>query len=361
MKQFIRQGIIVLVAGLAIAFAATVEELLNQMNPMLGDGAARTELRKMSRDVMVPPVDASARSDHETALINGLDLNLDDAIKADAIRELQIVGTGTCVARLGEIIATSNETLYEPATQALMAIYQTTHDPNIWAVVRTAMASATGDRLGTLIKAAGSIRDRDPATQQLLLANAVENDWSLRGAALRSLAQIGDLGARDALANALTTAGDSYELARIITWNLSYARRLAERNLKADGTEVANDINTYAQNNTLGGCQGSVHVLMCADATLSEIPDIPVSVKRKIGKASGEAPAIQIESGFKINILAEGAYEISLMDIMGKTLWSQKGSEPGAYTIPKSLVSAGVYAIQVKSGRKIVKRHVVFH
>jgi len=361
MKQLIKQGIIILTAGLVLSPAATVEELLNQMNPGLGDGAARTELHQMTREVMAPPVDATARLAHETALLNGLDLNLDDAIKADVLRELRLVGSSASVAKLGTIISSDNGDLYGPATTALVSIYQTTSDPDIKAALRTAMASATGHKLATLIKAAGSLQDTDPATLQIFLTNAAQTDWLLRGAALRSLAESGDPGAHDALANALTTAANSYELARIITWNLVYAKRLAQRNLKDNGTTVSNEIKTFAQNNTLGGCQGNVHVLTCADATLSEIPNIPVSVKQQTGKAAGSAPVIQIEKGFRINILAQGSWELSLTDLMGRVLWTQKGAEAGTFTIPKSLVSAGVYAIQAKSGNQTMIQHVVFH
>jgi hypothetical protein len=359
MKRLTKLGILLL-AALALSTAATVEELLNQMDPMLGDGAARIELFQKTREVMTPPVDPAAREAHETALLNGLDLNVDDAIKADVIRELRLVGTEASVARLGELIAGDNETLYVPAMQTLLDIYQSTQDPNVKVVVRTAMASATGGRLATMIKAAGSMQDTDADVQQILLENAANQDWALRGVSLRSLARIGDAGARTVLADALTTAANSYELSKIITWNLLYAKRLAERNLKDSGTEVANDIRTFAENNTLGGCQGSVHAIMCADVALSEIPDIPISVKQ-IGKETENSPAVKVDKGFKINILAQGAWEISLKDVMGKVLWSRKGSEPGAYRIPKSLVSPGVYAVELKSGDETMIQHVVLH
>jgi HEAT repeat protein len=380
MKLIMQQGILIL-TGFALAFSGPADAIIDKMistydyqclawetdswgsrncTEWTTDYQARIDLRQMSMDVMAPPVIEANRAAYETDLINGLNKNLHPTIKALIMGELELVGKEGCVDALKAFL--DDDDLYEHATEALVKVYRVTGDENVKAAIRTPMASAEGKKLVNLMKAAGSIRDRDAGTQDILLANAGKSDWSLRGTALRSLANIGDPRARQALADALSTT-NSYEKSKIITWNLLYARRLAERNLKDDATAVANGIKTYAQTNTLGGCDGSTSFLMAADYTLSEIPDIPVSAK----KMPGAADKVKLDilssknNGLIINIQFKEDYHISIADVMGRVIWSKEGSRSSNHTVPRSIFGAGVYTINVKSGDTHSSKHIVLY
>ena len=364
MKRIAKQGLLIL-AGVGLAFSGPAQSLINQLKvaSVGGDATVRIDLRQMTRDVMAPPVNEARRLEHETDLLNGLNTVTDDnqaTVRAHLIRELQMVGRAASVDPLASYL--DNNNLYEPALQALIVIFNATGDENVRAVIRTAMAGASGGRLASLMRAAGSIQDPDAGTQDILLANAVQADWALRGVALRSLANIGDPGARQVLADAIAGADNDYQQSKIITWNLDYARRLAARNQKVDAKEIANEIKSFAQDNDLCGSQTSQHAIDAADYTLGEIDEIPVMVKKMAQSPAGNMLDIEsLEKGFRINIQVDKDYSISITDVMGKVMWSKKGSEPGSYRVSKSLLGAGVYAVRVKSGNQSAARYIVLH
>jgi hypothetical protein len=107
--------------------------------------------------------------------------------------------------------------------------------------------------------------------------------------------------------------------------------------------------------------QSSCHVITNADITLAEIPNIIVSVKKTGGSSSGNTIQILVDKGLRINILADGAYRISITDVKGKAIWSKKGSDAAHFRLPKNILSAGIYTISVKSGDQSASRTITVH
>jgi hypothetical protein len=363
MKNLTQKAALLLLAGLTMAIAGPGETYINQLTSDFvgGDSDARVALRQMTRDVMAPTIDETARATHETDLLTGLSNATDATIQQFLIRELELAGRSASIDPLGAVLG--NDSLYEPAVQALIAIYQSTGDPQVHQVIRTAMATAADGRLMTFMRAAGSIQDRDQATHSILLNNALETtDWDMRSTALRSMANIGDPGSREILAGALTTT-NMYQKSRIITWNLLYARRLAERGMQSDATAICNEITALAEGEDLKGVQSSCHAITAADIMRLEIQNIIVSVEKPGKEVAGNAPDLEIlvDKVLRINITAQHPYEINITDIKGKSIWSKRGNPPGHFRLPKSLFSAGAYTISVKSGNNKTAKTITMH
>jgi len=365
MKNFTYQGLLIL-AYFAVTFAGPAEGLINQMTPPdnTGDVQVRIDLRQMTHDMMAPPEDSAAWRIHVQDLINGLNRDIDWHIKADLMRELELIGRETAIPVLGTYL--SHDDLCRDAAMAIERICRTTDCTAGRTAVKSALTSETDtDKLVTLIQLAGHIGAVDATVVDIMEQNASAQDWTLRSTSLRALAEIGDPGSADVLAAAITTE-NAHEKAEIITWNLSYARLLARQGLKTEAAAIAEAVKALGEGpENLGGSQGNVHVITAAELTLEEI-QLAVKVN---GDGKGKnTPAINLSllstgeggSDTRLVIKVMDPYTISITNILGKAVWNRKGNTSENITLPGSLFRPGYYAVNVESGKeKLVKSIIV--
>lgn len=163
------------------------------------------------------------------ALAAALQSIADPDVKAFIIRQLQVTGREESVAPLAALLA--DETLCEPATQALLAIHTREVPPALAAALKTAQ----GKNRVTLIKAVGELQYR--ASQSDLLAAAQGEDAAAKDAALIALAHLGIPEAKDLLA-AQVAATTGLAHGRAITNYLQYAKQCAIQAKPAECEEI---------------------------------------------------------------------------------------------------------------------------
>ena len=153
------------------------------------------------------------------AFIEALDAAGDPEVKAFLIRQLQVCGDAEAVDAL--LTYLSDETLVEPATQALLAI----RTENAVAALKAAFEGAEGPRAVTLIKALGELRVADMSDKIVPFTTSENRETRL--VAYQALAEMGVPQALEPLRHAYETAAP-YEKAKVISYGLTYAKRLAE-------------------------------------------------------------------------------------------------------------------------------------
>ena len=162
---------------------------------------------------------AEARAMVSGAFAGALAAAADPEVKTFLINQFQVCGGAETVDALLKYLG--DEQLAEPATQALLAI----RTDNVVPALKAAFEGAEGARAVTLIKALGELRVTDMAGKVVPFAASENRETRL--AAYQALAEMGapqDLGA---LRNVYESA-PPYEKAKVVSYGLAYARRLAE-------------------------------------------------------------------------------------------------------------------------------------
>ena len=121
MKNFLIIPVFFSIFYFSIALCQTAEELISQLQPwdVGNNSAAQTNLRKITRTVMTPPIDEAARSAYEEDLIAGLSSSSDENVHTVIITELGLIGNEKTVSTLKPYLIDSM--LSDPSA---MAIYQ---------------------------------------------------------------------------------------------------------------------------------------------------------------------------------------------------------------------------------------------
>lgn len=193
-----------------------------------------------------------ARAMVSGAFLQALGAAADPEVKAFLMSELQVCGGAEAVDALAGYLG--DDTLVEPATQALLAI----RTENVAPALKAAFEGAQGPRAVTLMKALGELRQSDMA-DKIVPFTASENR-EIRLVAYQALAEMGVPQALEPMRQAYETA-PSYEKAKVASYGLAYARRLAE----SGDLQTANTICEYLMSS------GQVNVRSAALATLADI------------------------------------------------------------------------------------------
>ncbi|MDH5467218.1 MAG: DUF1080 domain-containing protein [Candidatus Aminicenantes bacterium] len=157
------------------------------------------------------------------ALIQALDSEQDNEVKAFLIQQLQLTGKSESVKSLSQLL--EERRLCEPATQALLAI----RTPEAERALLKSLGKVPDENRTTIIKALGELRSR--AAVKKIIKYAESGDESLRRVALYALADIGDPRAEKVLDRVSVTAS-AYERMKAPSLYLLYAQRLAESGYK---------------------------------------------------------------------------------------------------------------------------------
>ncbi|HEO72493.1 MAG TPA: HEAT repeat domain-containing protein, partial [Candidatus Hydrogenedentes bacterium] len=178
----------------------------------------------------VSPGDAEeARLMVSEAFLEALDAAEDPEVKAFLIRQVQVCGGSEAAGALRPYL--DDDCLVEPAAQALLAI----RGEAAAEALESAFEGAEGPRAVTLIQALGELRVTGTADQ--IVPFAASDDRDTRLVAYQALAEMGVAQALEPLRQAYESAGP-YERAKVISYGLTYTRRLAE----AGDTGTANAI-----------------------------------------------------------------------------------------------------------------------
>ncbi len=200
-----------------------------------GDGndiKAWYALSGMTMYVTRPGAETERRM-YSGAVIETLQTNIDDEVKAFLIRQLQLAGRNESITILAEFLG--DKRLCEPATQALLAI----RTPAAELVLLRALASTDRANRVTIIKALGELRCKAAAKE--LIKYAASRDTDTRRTALYAVANIGDASAIDVLAEA-AQATSSYERAGATSLYLLLARRFAEAGQKQQCIKICSNL-----------------------------------------------------------------------------------------------------------------------
>ncbi|GEM_PF-6740261 len=306
------------------------------------DSKARLEIRRVTNYGFRPGAE-SERSAQETDLLAGLAKASDWEVKAYLMDEIRYGGKSASIVPLSGYLNDPN--LCEPAAMALLSIGVTEGSGAILPLIRTALIASTGKCAATLMRAAGSIRDNDPATVDFLIGMAANADRGVHYVALRGLADIGDPKARGILAAALK-ATDAFDRSQAVDLNLLFAMRLAERGSKADANAIAQDIRAS------GAAGGLRNVVVHADSTLEAIKNAVVSVNRaesKYGTVRTDAMRtdIRVDSGIhggSIRVTATGGpYRVRISDLRGRRVLGFQGDGSGAREYSLGSLPMGIY------------------
>ena len=74
----------------------------------------------------------------------------------------------------------------------------------------------------------------------------------------------------------------------------------------------------------LGGSQGNLHIITAADLTLEEIEVMVFVEKKRKPGAESKLDIQKNKNALQIIIHTQGTYDISISDVMGKTLWKKR-------------------------------------
>ncbi len=198
---------------------AVLEISARLLPPGTGDNApAEFALNGLAQFVARPGAEKERNMVAE-ALVQALQAAGDKDVKAFLVRQLQIAGREEAVAPLGALLA--DETLCEPAAQALLAI----RTPEVPVAFAGALKTAQGKNQHTLVKALGELRCAAAVPDILPLAQSP--DAAVREAACFALADIAAPEAASVLVEAVQTAAGNAHF-RAASNYLLYARRRAE-------------------------------------------------------------------------------------------------------------------------------------
>lgn len=199
---------------------AAITEAAAQLVPMGGgdDSKARYALSGVAKYVTRGGAEAE-RVKVSQAFCVALDAAKNPEVQAFLIRQLQVAGGCESVPTLSRYL--SDDTLCEPATQALQAIGRKGATDALLA----ALPSASGANKVTIAKALGTLRCRDAVKP--LLECADSDDAGLRGIALYALAEIGDKRAAGVLAEGVS-GKEGICRSKGAALYLRFAERLAE-------------------------------------------------------------------------------------------------------------------------------------
>lgn len=187
--------------------------------PGAGDNtSAEFALNGLANYVMRPGAENERKMAAE-ALLQALHAAADNDVKAFLIRQLQIAGREEAVMPLGALL--TDEALYEPAAQALLAI----RTPEVSGFFAEALKTVQGKNQITIIKALGEMRCAAAVPDILPLAKSP--DAAVRETASLALADIAAPEASPLLVEALHTAA-GYDYVRAASNYLLYARRRAQ-------------------------------------------------------------------------------------------------------------------------------------
>ncbi len=153
------------------------------------------------------------------ALAKALRRSSDKEVQAFLIRQLQRIGGDESVAPLARRLM--DDTLCEPATQALLAV----RAPGAETALLKALPRVEEANRVTVINALGAVRSKDAVKR--LLKYTSSKDADVRHAALFALANIGDPAATPVLAQAAETTS-AYDRAKATSFYLLFAARLGE-------------------------------------------------------------------------------------------------------------------------------------
>lgn len=318
------------------ASAQGVDAYIGQLaKPGVGDDSpARLEIRRMTNLAFRPGAETERKA-QETSLLSGLSSKPDWEVKDYLMEELGLEGKATAVTPLAAYLGDAN--LCEPAVMALLSIGTTEGADKVTPPLRTALGASTGRCRVTLMRALGSLRDRDPATVAILLVEAAGTDRTSAYMAQRGLANIGAIQARTALANALKST-DAYQRSQAVSLNLLYAQRLAEQGLKAEAVEIADAVKAL-------GSEGNLrNVIANAESTLVVIGrTVAVAPPRHRTVAEPAGYAVRRVGGrLQVLVPAPGAFSLRLADIRGRVLGELRGEGAGWYDLPKESCQSGI-------------------
>lgn len=319
----------------AMAPAQGVDAYIGQLaKPGVGDDSpARLEIRRMTNLAFRPGAETERKS-QEASLLSGLSSKPDWEVKDYLMEELGLEGKATAVTPVAAYLGDAN--LCEPAAMALLSIGTTEGADKVTPPLRSALGASTGRCRVTLMRALGSLRDRDPATVAILLVEAAGTDRTSAYMAQRGLANIGAIQARTALANALKSA-DAYHRSQAVSLNLLYAQRLAEQGLKAEAVEIADAVKAL-------GSEGNLrNVIANAESTLVVIGRTVAVAPRPRPVAGSAAYAVRRVGGrLQVHVPTPGAFDLRLADIRGRVLGELRGEGAGWYDLPKESCQSGI-------------------
>jgi HEAT repeat protein len=167
------------------------------------------------------------------ALIAALESAKDREVKAFFIRHLQLVGKDEAVPPLAKLLA--DPSLHEPATQALIRI----RTPNVIAALLQALPGAKDGQRLTLVRALGRLGVKDAAPE--MLKDTGSADLTLRLAALRGLAEMGEPKALPALKRA-AASDKPYERAEATDLLIVYAAERAKAGKPGECAGICRDL-----------------------------------------------------------------------------------------------------------------------
>ncbi|HPO16017.1 MAG TPA: HEAT repeat domain-containing protein [Candidatus Hydrogenedentes bacterium] len=262
-----------MMADLVKAGPPAILELSAKMLPPGAGDTTQVEfaLNGLAKYVMRPGAENERKMMAE-ALLQALQTASDKEVKAFLIRQLQIAGREEAVMPLGALL--TDEALYEPAAQALLAI----RTPEVPAVFAAALKTAQGKNQIAIIKALGELRCI--AAVQDILPLAKSSDAAIRDAAALALADIAAPEAAPLLVEAMQTS-PGYDRLRAASNYLLYARRRAEAGDKAVCETICRELLKAAEVHiasaalrqlvTLLGEEGFPEVLAAMDSPDSEL------------------------------------------------------------------------------------------
>jgi len=193
-----------------------------------------------------------ARAMVSGALIQALGAAEDPYVKTFLMSMLQVCGRAEAVDALAGYLG--DDVLVEPATRALLTI----RTENVAPALKAAFEGAQGARAVTLMKALGELRQADVADKIVPFTRSADRETRL--VAYQALVEMGAPLDLDAMGEAYEAARP-YEKAKLASYGLTYARRLAE----AGNMEAAYTICDYLRSH------GQVNVRSAALATLIDI------------------------------------------------------------------------------------------
>jgi HEAT repeat protein len=206
------------------------------------DSQARFALHGLVIHVCRPEAGAG-RQMVEAALIEALKSVSESNIQAFIIRQLELAGTETSVATLSAYLA--DDQLCAPAARALVEIGTDSAKESLW----KALSSAQGRARETLISSLGVLGYEKAAKD--ILKYVESEDPATRMTALWAVAKIADPSADKVLARALEQES-GLKRAKVASFYLHYAERLAEKGGKSRGAKICRKVlkrkGDYAEN-----------------------------------------------------------------------------------------------------------------
>lgn len=170
---------------------------------------------------------------YANSIIEATDFVKDNEVKSFLIRQLQFAGKEESVMPLSKYLY--HDVLCEPAVQALVSI----NTPCAEGTLIEALPENTVKNKITIVKALGDLKSR--AAVYEISKYSVSANKDLRMAALYALANIGPFSTENILADAVISE-KGYKKSKLISFQLLFAKRLAEAGKKKECAEICRNI-----------------------------------------------------------------------------------------------------------------------